>query len=413
MRVLLVSDNYAPNRDGIASSVISLAAGLRELGHEVAVVAPRASVPIPPVEHDAYFVASFSTGYGDYRFSCPSPGSVKRIIEHYGPDVIHVHTLGSLGLLAAIHGRRLGMKCVLTWHTDLESYRGAYPILNLCIPVMYLASVSRCMSADVVRVLSRAAIAIATGSGVAGHHRKMLRETFRLFDYFIAPSVKASSSIADLLSGRSIRVIPTAPIPAQQLDAKSEVRLHSLRRQLHSGGAVISFVGRLSKEKNLESLLRVMAHHVLPVCPFARLNVIGGGPDRFRYERLASSLQISHAVAFSGPLPRELVGHVLKFGTVLAHPSLSETQGLVIGEAALVGIPAVVLDPELAVQHAITGYIATSGTSLGAELVRIIRTPEIGHRLGMNARLACKDYTSNQYATRVAAVYSEMVGRVK
>ncbi|MFJ4786620.1 glycosyltransferase [Streptomyces sp. NPDC088794] len=408
MRVLLVSDNFAPNRDGIAASVISLAAGLCELGHEVAVVAPRPTAPIPPAAYKTYFVASFFTGYGDYRFSWPPIGAVKRIIKNFSPDIVHVHTLGSLGLLAASHCRDLGIKCVLTWHTDLEAYRKAYPILNLCIPIMYLASVPMRMSADAVKLLLRTVIALAARKRATEHYRQMLRETFTLFDYVIAPSTKAASNIADLLPKRLMRVVPTAPIPLQELDPKSKTHLHSLRKLLHSGDAAICFVGRLSKEKNLEALLRVMAHHVLPAHPHARLNVIGGGRARLHYQRLTDSLHISHAVAFSGPLPRELVGHALERCAVLAHPALSETQGLVIGEAALAGIPAVVLDPELAVQHGVTGCVATSESAFGAELVQIIRAPETGHRLGANARLAAEKYTPIQYADHVAATYQAL-----
>jgi 1,2-diacylglycerol 3-alpha-glucosyltransferase len=411
MRVLIVSDNYAPNRDGIATSVISLAAGLRELGHEVAVIAPRVNAPIPSVRYRTYFVPSFSTGYGDYRFSWPSAGAVKRIIGHYAPDVVHVHTLGSLGLLAASHCRHLGIKCVLTWHTDLEAYRKAYPVLNFCIPLMYLASVPRRLPTAVARLLLRTVIALTARGKAVEYYRQMLCGTLTLFDHLITPSTKAASSIVDLLPSDSVSVIPTAPIPAQELDTESRERLRSLRKLLHGGDAVICFVGRLSKEKNLELLLRVMARHVLPAYPPARLNVIGGGRHRTHYERLTQTLQISHAVTFSGPLPREIVGHVLKSCTVLAHPALSETQGLVIDEAALAGVPAVVLDPELSVRHAVTGYIATSESSLGTELVRIIRAPEIRHRLGVNARRAVEKYTSSQYAARVAAVYLEVVGR--
>ena len=332
-------------------------------------------------------------------------------MEHCAPDVVHVHTLGSLGPLAASHCRRLRIKCVLTWHTHLEAYRKAYPVLNFCIPLMYLASVPHRLPTAATRLLLRGVIALTTREKTVEYYREMLCGILTLFDRLITPSAKAASSIADLLPSDSVSIIPTAPIPAQELDAESRERLHSLRKTLHGGDAVICFVGRLSKEKNLELLLRVMARDVLPEYPRARLNVIGGGRHRTHYERLTQALQISHAVTFSGPLPREIIGHVLKSCTVLAHPALSETQGLVIDEAALAGVPAVVLDPRLAVRHAVTGYIATSESSLGTELVRIIRAPEIRQRLGANARQAVEKYTSRQYAARVTAVYLEMVGR--
>ncbi|HEY1179235.1 MAG TPA: hypothetical protein VGF17_24030, partial [Phytomonospora sp.] len=47
LRVLQVTDNYTPNRDGVTTSVVSLARGLTALGHEVAVLAPRARGAYP------------------------------------------------------------------------------------------------------------------------------------------------------------------------------------------------------------------------------------------------------------------------------------------------------------------------------------------------------------------------------
>src|SRR5690606_5118318 len=187
-------------------------------------------------------------------------------------------------------------------------------------------------------------------------------------------------------------------------------RLKEMRKLIHCDGTAIAYVGRLSAEKNLETLLHAMARRVLPAVPGARLNIIGDG-HRQKYERMAESLGISHAVAFAGPAPPELVGHLLSSCGLLAHPSLTETQGLVIAEAALVGLPAVVLDADLegVVQHDHTGYVAASVDRFGAALVRLLQRPDIRNRLGANARSASAEYTSARYASRVVDVYNELV----
>jgi glycosyltransferase involved in cell wall biosynthesis len=410
VRILLVSDNYPPNRDGVATSVASLAAGLRESGHDVAVIAPRTRTPIPTRGYPTYLAPSFATGQGGFRFGWISPKTLERLVELHKPDVVHIHTLGSLGLLAARLCRRTGLKSVLTWHTDLLAYRDAYPILKLGIPIMYAGGLLPDNAGGVAKVLGRAGLAALAGVDVAPHHRQMLSSVATLFDRIIVPSPKTASALREMSPSCAPCVIPSAPVRHGPLAPASARRLRDMRQSIHSGDAVLAYVGRLSSEKNLDTLLQAMAHQVLPAVPAARLNIIGDG-QRKKYERMAEALGISHAVAFAGPAPPELVNHLLGPSKVLAHPSLTETQGMVIAEAALEGVPAVVLDGALdgfVVKNDQTGYAADSEKCFGAALVRLLECPDTRDRLGSNAKRQATEYTPAQYAARVAGVYDEL-----
>ncbi|GAA0542929.1 glycosyltransferase [Actinomadura livida] len=411
MRILLVSDNYPPNRDGVATSVASLAAGLREWGHEVAVIAPRSGPPVPTRGYPTYLAPSFATGQGGFRFGWISPKTFERLIEIFKPDVVHIHTLGSLGMLAARLCRRTGLKTVLTWHTDLLAYRDAYPLLKLCIPIMYAGGLLPDDAGRVAKVIGRASLAALAGDDVAPHHRQMLSAVAALFDRVIVPSPKTASALRDMSPSCAPCVIPSAPVRHGKLAPDSARLLQEMRLSIHSGDSVLAYVGRLSSEKNLDVLLQAMASQVLPAVPAARLNIIGGGQQR-KYERMAEALGISHAVAFAGPVPPELVNHLLNPCKVLAHPSLTETQGMVIAEAALEGVPAVVLDTELegfVVKNDRTGYATGSETHFGDALVRLLECSETRDRLGSNAKRQATEYTPAQYASRVADVYDELL----
>ncbi|TDC62799.1 glycosyltransferase, partial [Actinomadura sp. GC306] len=410
MRILLVSDNYPPNRDGVATSVASLAAGLREWGHDVAVIAPRTGTPAPTRGYPTYLAPSVATGQGGYRFGWISPQTLERLVEIYKPDVVHIHTLGSLGILAARLCRRTGLKSVLTWHTDLLAYRDAYPLLKLCIPIMYAGGLLPENASGVAKLLGRAGVAALAGNDVAPHHRQMLSAVAALFDRIIVPSPKTAASLCEMSPSCAPCVIPSAPVRHGPLAPESARRLREMRQSVHSGDSVLAYVGRLSAEKNLDVLLQAMAHQVLPAVPAARLNIIGDG-QRKKYERLAEVLGISHAVAFAGPVAPELVNHLVGPSRALAHPSLTETQGMVIAEAALEGVPSVVLDAELdgfVVKNDRTGYAAGSEQRFGEALVRLLQCSATRDRLGANAKRQATEYTPAQYASRVADVYDEL-----
>ncbi|TDC84257.1 glycosyltransferase [Actinomadura sp. 7K507] len=411
MRVLLVSDNYLPNRDGVATSVVSLATGLRELGHDVAVVAPRAAPSTPTAQYPTYLVPSFPTGQGGYRCAAPSPKVLGRIIQAHRPDVVHIHTLGALGLLAAAACRRTGLKCVLTWHTDLLAYRKPYPLLNLAIPAIYAGSLLPGKGAEVARTLGRTAVAAALLGDVSSEYREMLSEVLSLFDRVIVPSDKSSSAVLEMAPDQIPYVIPTAAVRHGPLGSSAKRELRVAQERIHQGDSVIACVGRLSGEKNTHTLLLALSRYVLPAVPDARLNLIGDGAQRKTYQRLADRLGISHAVAFAGSVSPELVGHLLSSSALLAHPSLTETQGMVITEAALSGVPAVVLDAGLAgvVQHGDTGYITSSTPCFADALVRLLERLDLRHRLGDNARRLAAEYTPARYASRVADVYHEAI----
>lgn len=99
------------------------------------------------------------------------------------------------------------------------------------------------------------------------------------------------------------------------------------------------FVGRLLPWKGLALVLASMRH----LGPEWTLEVFGDGPDRQRCERLASSAGLSERVAFHGAKERPTAVAALREADVHVLPSVHDSAGWVIGEAAAVGTPTVCL----------------------------------------------------------------------
>jgi glycosyltransferase involved in cell wall biosynthesis len=115
---------------------------------------------------------------------------------------------------------------------------------------------------------------------------------------------------------------------------------------------VFLYVGRLSPEKALPSMLQAFARIVADQ-PSARLRLVGQGPDGEALKELAAKLAPSGTIVFCGAKSGQALYDEYLAASALILPSHSEPWGLVVNEALHFGCPVVVSDrcgcvPELA-----------------------------------------------------------------
>ena len=155
------------------------------------------------------------------------------------------------------------------------------------------------------------------------------------------------------------------------------------------------FVGRLVKHKNVDLLLRSVAH-VKKEYPDVTLGIIGDGPERSKLEFLAKDLGISSNVEFLGFLENhEDVISVMKSSKVFAFPSGREGFGMVVLEANASGIPAVVVDHPLNASKDLivpwkNGFVSKNSEKDFAE--HLIVAYEEWKRLGKKAKSMARKY---------------------
>jgi len=106
---------------------------------------------------------------------------------------------------------------------------------------------------------------------------------------------------------------------------------------------VFLYVGRLSEEKGLDTLLEAFAR-LLPSMPFATLRLAGSGPMDERLRERVGALRLDGAVMLLGSVNGAALEAEYDRATCLVLPSYSEPWGLVVNEALAHGCPAVVSD---------------------------------------------------------------------
>jgi glycosyltransferase involved in cell wall biosynthesis len=117
MRIMIVTDAWFPQTNGVVSTLAQTAASLGRFGHEVRIVTPRdfQSIACPT--------------YPEIRLSLLPYKKVRRSILEFSPQALHIATEGPLGLSARRFCRKSGMRFTTSYHTQFPQYvRARVPI---------------------------------------------------------------------------------------------------------------------------------------------------------------------------------------------------------------------------------------------------------------------------------------------
>ena len=110
VRLLLVTDAWYPQINGVVRALSTTMERFESLGHEVAVLAPDRfrNVPCPT--------------YPEIRLALCTPDRVGRIIQQEDPDAVHIATEGPLGLASRRWLMKRGKAFTTSFHTLFPQY---------------------------------------------------------------------------------------------------------------------------------------------------------------------------------------------------------------------------------------------------------------------------------------------------
>jgi glycosyltransferase involved in cell wall biosynthesis len=355
MRVLVVTDQYAPMVGGVPTVTRALARGLAERGHLV-----RLLVPSPGrrgrVAADDQVTVDFRRSlawpwYDGMRLAWTSRSAARELITAFEPDVVHIHSPLTLGAMARMVARQLGIPVVYTNHYLPENARPA----------------RRCRS----RAFDAAFYAYLVWFGNRSSH-------------VTAPTSTALRLLCDRGLQRASTVISngvdlTTFSPGPGCEAIRD------RYGLRADRPVILTVSRLSREKGVDVLLDAAAR----LTQEAQIAIAGTGPDESRLRAQAERLGLTaDRVRFLGFVPGPELPAVYRLADIFAIPSVAELQSLTTMEAMASGVPVVAADAHALrelVGHGRNGFLVPPGRpdELAAWLDVLLKEP--GLRAGMAA----------------------------
>jgi len=395
-RVAHFTDTYLPRRDGVVASLQTLIAGLEAQGCGGLTVVPRH--PSLADRPGLLTIGSIPCGVANLRLGTwPMARHVNRIAA-WGPQLIHVHTPGPVGLLGVFTARRLGLPLVHTYHTDLHAYADAYRVPADALKILF--------ELYALRLGSRPECEPRTGSRrhaiLDAGNRLLLGDA----DAVIVPTPAVLSRASLPVPPERLFLVPAA-VP-QRMPSPADIADFRARHGISASDRMVLFVGRVNREKGIELLLPAFAR-VAARFPQTKLVLIGAVYERRWLERLLAKHDLHLRVVITGQLAPDTVAAAYGGAEVFAFPSRTDTQGLVLQEAALAGVPSVLADPSLYRTGAL-GDAAVLALGEGPEayaeaLCRLLEDPVAARDLGQRARERALAHTPEGYATKMREVY--------
>ena len=316
-------------------------------------------------------------------YSRASAKAFERLIDETGPDLVHCHNIyGRLTTSILSVARRRRIPVVMTVH-DYKLACPAYMMLRQGTPC------SRCCDGNYARaIVHRCHKNSVTASAVYATEAYFTRWTgmYAGVMRFLCPSRFAQS------------VIQSAGIPADRV-AHLPNALDPDRYSPHyEVGEYVLYVGRLSEEKGLRTLLEALPMGMRP-------KVAGTGPLEAELRATARRRGLS-AVAFEGYCNDEQLQTLYRNAAIVVVPSGSyENAPMSILEAFACGKPVVGARiggiPEL-VRHGQTGWLFPPGDAaeLRRTLAEALSQPEAVIRAGRKARETLESEFSQAQRTK-------------
>lgn len=337
MRILQVNKFWFA-RGGVESYLAGVIGELRRRGHEVAEFGMRheANPPSPYADSFAPFVELASAGRGlslsekartalRVLYAPPVAAGVRELCSAFQPDVAHVHLFERQLTCAVIRGlRAAGVPIVQTFH-DYSFVCANYTLMK----GMTTPCPVECMTKGYHQAVRYRCVKKSRSASVLGALELVLRrEVFRYHRHveaFISPSAYL----------RRILVEGGGLDPRKVLHVPNYVRCAEYEPRFESGEYVL-FVGRLSFEKGLSTLLEAAAG--LPRLSF---RIVGTGPEEEDLRRAVAERRLGNVTLDGHRTPAEL-REIYRGALCVVMPSeWPENAPMVIYEAFASGKPVV------------------------------------------------------------------------
>lgn len=110
MKILLASDAWTPQVNGVVRTMMTVIRELEALGHTVVTLTPDQCFTVP------------CPFYKEIRLAVNPRGAVARVIEATKPDAIHIVTEGPIGIAARRWCLKHGLRFTTAYHTRFPEY---------------------------------------------------------------------------------------------------------------------------------------------------------------------------------------------------------------------------------------------------------------------------------------------------
>ena len=308
--------------------------------------------------YDVYRTSSLKLPVAEYSIPTPRFDSkLKNFIRENNVDILHAHSPFYEGTFASSFARRLGVPTVATFHSKYYD-----DVIN----VTHSKAIAKLVTKKIVRFYHSVDCVWTVSDGAA--------DTLRSYGY--------AGKITVMRNGTSF----SAPENRDELRARAAAEF-----SIPQDKKVLLFVGHLIKHKNLKLILDTFRMLNDKSDEF-RLLLVGDGYDEKEIRKYAESLNFSESfVRFLGKITnRDLLLGVYLNADLFFFPSVYDTSGLVVREAAAMGVPSLLTEGSNAaeaVTPGVSGFVAAENkVAMYREILHAFGTEGLLKRVGEGAR---------------------------
>ena len=425
MRIGLFTDTYRPSINGIVFVVESLKRELEAQGHVVYVFCPARSIRpskhaelLDEDEHIIRFPSIKGAFYDDYDTTIFFPPRVLNQIRELDLDIIHFFTPGQVGLMAVNAGIRSNVPIVAQHCTDLreyvEHYRDGLLLPGVLALVSLLPLAVKVNGKDIREIMKVYRPRRGRVQWNIDIVESMVTLIYSKCDAVIALSRKSKYQLESWQKDDNYRYdVTLLPNGVDPLPTASPEKIKAFKElwNIEETDEVFGFVGRLGAEKNLEVLIAA-AERVVQKRPNAKLLFVGDFEYRETLEEIAASSSCPDRIVFTGALPREELGAVYATMDAFVFPSLTDTQGWAVHEAALAGLPLLLIDKELSevLEDGKNGYLVENNADdIAAKLEALFADDAKRAAFGASSKALAKKFTEKKQVAKLSKLYEQAI----
>jgi 1,2-diacylglycerol 3-alpha-glucosyltransferase len=378
MKIGLFTDSYLPLHDGVATSVANLARELKEMGHDVFVIAPKRY----KYRDRKNVIRLFAVRLFDQPefwagVEIPHPSLFKVFFMKF--DIIHGHSGGPISFMGWQMAKLKGIPFVMTYHTFWKHYRHYFILPRLLSP----------------KILE-----------------KISAITANMSDSVVVPTEKVRVELVSYGAKKPIHVIPSG-IYTENFNYAKRGFLHE-KLNIPASKKILLTVGRLGKEKSLGMLLQAFAM-AAKINPQLVLVIVGQGrkKDKDNLNTLIQKLALDHKVFNISGVDHADMPKVYADAKLFLFASFTETQGLVVIEALASGVPVVAVKSltfDGVIKEGYNGYqTERSIDDFAKRIIKVMENDDTLEKLASNARESAEIFSVHHTADEISKLYMKLI----
>ena len=320
-----------------------------------------------------------------FRVSVFPQVEIRKALDEFRPDVVHVQVSDPIGLSVVSYARRKGVPVVTTEHNQPEVLTEP-----LHIPGVVRRPVNALLSA-------------------------YFRNRQSKSDFVTMPTEQA---IRNLLSRHEIGVPVAAVSNGVDLSCfkpgKAKDNIYDTYGISRSVPTVV-YIGRVDPEKQVGLVISAFKEALSKV-PKAQLVIVGDGVDKARLEKKVAEWGLNESVKFLGRVVSDDLYELYRVGDVFATASEIETQGIVLIEAAASGLPLIAVDKGAVSEvcrDGENGFLCSPGdvSGISEAMVKILSDSDLRKRFAKKSLEISKEHDFEKTLDKFINIYNRVISK--